>query len=97
MKCQKTNCDAEATQRPVMNIPAKGHPAKVENCIHVQIGLSLCLECTREIKPQEFVGKGKQMRKMVEVGTRGKATPDFKRAFITSEGLDTEESNRFSL
>lgn len=92
--CQKTDCGRPATTAPTLNIPAKGFPISLHQPIRMVIGLRLCRHCARQATAPDFLTD--KIKAVVEAMARGKAPPDFDRAFVSPISLDGDEFQNFA-
>lgn len=89
MKCQKINCQNEASGAIAINVPAMHCPIAEHDPIRVVLGLSLCDACRMAANVQEFLSV--QVKLIVKIWAQGKAPPDFERAFLTKVEFDSDE------
>jgi hypothetical protein len=92
VRCGRDGCEAAATHVPQINIPGEGYAATPENSLQFVFGLELCLPHLQALDPQDFVGDAVagldgNLRGLALALARGRADPDFDRAFIRPLGL----------
>jgi len=96
-------CLAAAPFVPVLCIPATGHAIDTHRPLEFTLSIHVCEAHKREVKPEHFLSPeieaktGKPgLRRFAEIMVRGRAAPDFGRAFVTFV-TDDHPSVRFLL
>ena len=81
-KCQKIGCHQDAAGKIGIMVPGIGGSTEPVSCINVYINLSLCQAHFDEAaqKPADWLSR--PLRNAVKAMTRGKASPDFERAYL---------------
>lgn len=92
-KCEKDNCEGEATHSVTLNIPATGVPIDLHTPIKMYIGVELCRKHADEFGKDFNWDENETLREAIEATVKGigGSPADFERAFhstipITSNG-----------
>jgi hypothetical protein len=91
MNCQMKGCTVEATCGLALNVPAVGCPIAEHDPIRVVLGLQLCDKHLAETPPSDFFGADGRLEQIIRIQARGKAEPDFKRAFVSAVSFESNE------
>jgi len=76
-----------------LNVPAMGCPIAEHDPIRIILSLKLCDKCLSETKPSDFFAAdlNGNLEQIVRIQARGKAEPDFKRAFVTRVNFEDSD------
>ena len=96
MKCAEAKCENEAVQAIALNVPAVGHAEDPATAIRMVWGLCFCETCFVGLKAADFIVQDPKtgrtpIREIVEIQARGRAEPDFDRAFLTRVPFNSRE------
>jgi len=80
MKCAHDGCDHQADCAPKICVPAVNGPLDESKTIGIILGLTVCRQHFDELKIADFLTA--QIKGAIEIVARGKAPPDFERAFF---------------
>lgn len=89
MNCDHTGCTNDAAGSIALNIPAVGCPLKEHDPIRLVLGLKLCTVHGAGAKASDFMSE--QLKQIVCIAAKGRAAPDFDRAFLTPVSFDSAE------
>lgn len=83
-------------QAIAINVPAVGYPQDPATSIRLVFGLCFCEACFRTLKAQDFIVEDPKtgrtpVHDIVNIQARGKAPPDFARAFLTRVPFNARE------
>jgi hypothetical protein len=92
--CQRQECLRPASMAITLNVPAKGFPISLHQPIRMVLGLRLCRHHARETTAEHLLTP--ELKGAIEALARGKAPPDFDRAFVSPISLDSDEYQHFA-
>ena len=86
-KCQRTGCEHTAAGRLAVLVLGEGGSTDPARCIRASVGVHVCADHFKE--EQSDVGRwlSEPFRRAVTAMARGKARPDFDRAFLELERM----------
>lgn len=93
MKC--VDCKtADATHYPKIMVPAVGYALETHQPLGAVMSVPLCLECCKKFHVKETleIDDNNSLRNIFNIASRGKADPDFDRAFVQPIPLTCEEA-----
>jgi hypothetical protein len=93
--CQHESCNRPATHAPQLQIPAQGWPIDLHQPVAMFIGVELCKDHATRFGDDFKWSDNLKIKEAVEFITRGRAPPDFERAFHTVVRLDSEAYRTF--
>ncbi len=93
--CEHQGCARAATHAPRLNIPAQGWPIDLHQPISMFIGIELCKDHAKTFGDGFKWSDNPKLKEAIEIVSRGKAPPDFDRAFHTVTRLDSDEYRKF--
>jgi len=95
MKCAHEGCQKEASCAPKICVPAVNGPLEESKTIGLILSLKICQLHFDELKIKDFLSPTSDLRRMVEIVARGKAEPDFERAWFKRVLLISNEFGMF--
>lgn len=98
--CATPSCIHKATMIPKMIFPAKGWKLAEHTPIAMMMDLPICGTCFKELKVDDWIGpeldsQPQNIRKAVEILTKGKNPVDFTRCFFEGVPLASKEYRAF--
>lgn len=88
MNCASKDCPNAAVCALMLNVPAQGMPIPEHDPLQMLVGAGLCEDHFARQTPQDWLEQP-DYRRIFEAAARGKAPPDFARAFITRVEFDS--------
>lgn len=82
MQCQRTGCEAEATDAPVLVIPPVGGSPTQLGRLRAIVGLQLCRACCTTSTVSDMLTEEAQHRMADAMVAQRRRAPDFARAMI---------------
>lgn len=92
MNCIEKDCPNEAVCAVQLNVPATGHEVGFHIPISVVMAIPLCDTHFKSTRPDQFFGiEGSPLESVIRLQARGRAEPDFSRAFVSRCEFDSPE------
>lgn len=87
--CYHTGCTKKATMLGEIRVPATGWPLHKHAPITMIVGHPMCDEHVEDVRVPEIFTP--DIRKLFAIMTRGKAPPDFNRAFVVRKPVNNAD------
>lgn len=93
--CCHVDCQLEAKWAPKLCVPATGVPIDTHNPLKIIMSIPVCDDHIGEMRAPDFLSHDPRLKGIFEMMARGRAAPDFERAFIQRVSLNSSEYKIF--